>query len=777
MTKSEARKLVAIMFTDIVGYTAMMQSDEAQAIRVRARHREVFEQLHLAHQGKIIQYYGDGTLSIFESAVQAATCAIQIQQQLQKSNPVVPLRIGLHLGDVVFSSSEVYGDGVNVASRVESMSVPGAILLSAKLNEELRNQRHITTQSLGKFTFKNVANPLEVFAIANPGITVPAPAELKGKRQKTTKSIAVLPLVNMSASAENEYFSDGMTEEIINALTKIKELKVTSRTSSFFFKNKKLPVSEIGRELNVSTILDGSVRLAGNILRITVQLIDVTDDFHFWSETFDRPLEDVFAVQDEISLLIADRLREHLGHFEIEESLVDSPDVPAEVYQNYLRSRYHLLKMSKPDIEVGFSILRPILKNYPNYPPAHLGMHMGYTLLGVLGLMPASEAFQLGKPYLDRAIELDENLPECQLQLSLISFLQYWNIPKSYQHINQALEIRPTVDFYQTMASVLVAEGKYKAATHYVTMAQELDPFSEIGYHLMGYILYCQEKYELAIEQFAQCLQLKADSRVPLQYWGQGLLLQGKHQEGLAYFQNLADEPADLLKIGGITLAQALLGNTQAAQSGISQLEAALETDLMERATNLLILCHTVMGNHQAAIGLLEQGVKQHLPLMVYQDVEPILKPLRKYPRFRELMQQVLGTKTAFSGKKRKYKKSLLKQGLLEDYRQQLLDLMNTQQPHLNPNLTLRNLAELLNIPANQMSQLLNESFDQNFAEFINSYRLEAFKEKVADSSQRHLTILALAYDSGFNSKTVFNTFFKKAMGQTPKAYWKAMTQ
>jgi len=765
------------MFTDIMGYTALMQSDEAQAIQVRTRHRQVFEQLHRDHQGKIIQYYGDGTLSIFESAVQAATCAIQMQQQLQAGNPVVPIRIGLHLGDIVTSGTEVYGDGVNVASRIESAGVSGAILLSAKLNEELGNQRHIMTRSMGKFTFKNVTKPLEVFAIANPGLTVPTPAELKGKRQQTTKSIAVLPLVNMSASAENEYFSDGMTEEIINALTKIKELKVTSRTSSFFFKNKQQSVSEIGRELNVSTILEGSVRLAGNQMRITVQLIDVADDFHFWSETFDRPLEDVFAVQDEISLLIADRLREHLGHFEIEDSLVDSPEVPAEVYQNYLRSRYHLLKMSKPDIEVGFSILRPILKSYPNYPLAHLGMHMGYTLLGVLGLMPAFEAFQLGKPYLDRAIELDETLPDCQLQLSWISFLQEWDIPQSYQHINRALEIRPTVDFYQTMASVLVAEGKYKAATHYVATAQELDPFSEIGYHLMGYILYCQEKYEPAIEQFAQCLQLKADSRVPLLYWGQALLLQGKPQEGLAFFQNLADEPADLLKVGGITLAQATLGNHQAAQEGITQLEAALETDLMERATNLLILCQTVMGNYEAALQLIERGVEQHLPMMVYLDVEPMLKPLRKYHRFRELMQQILGTKTAFSGKKRRYKKSLLKQGVLEEYREQLLDLMQTQQPHLNPELTLRDLAEMLNIPANQMSQLLNEGFNQNFAEFINSYRLEAFKEKVTDPSKRHLTILALAYDSGFNSKTVFNTFFKKAMGQTPKAYWKAMTQ
>lgn len=250
------------MFTDIVGYTALMQGNEQVATAARARHRAVFNQQHLSHNGEIVQYFGDGTLSIFSSVVEAVECAIAIQLAL-KTGQFVPLRIGLHMGDIVLEGVEVYGDGVNLASRIESMGVEGAILLSKKFNDELKNQQHIQTVSMGHFGLKNITHPVEVFAVSNNDLRIPRRLELKGKQTTQKKSIAVLPFVNLSNNADNEYFSDGMTEEIINALAKIKKLKVTSRTSCFYFKNKNLPISEIGQALNVSNILEGSVRLAG----------------------------------------------------------------------------------------------------------------------------------------------------------------------------------------------------------------------------------------------------------------------------------------------------------------------------------------------------------------------------------------------------------------------------------------------------------------------------------------------------------------------------------
>tara|TARA_R110000822_G_scaffold5129_20_gene22207 strand:- start:3878 stop:5587 length:1710 start_codon:yes stop_codon:yes gene_type:complete len=565
-----------------------------------------------------------------------------------------------------------------------------------------------------------------------------------------------------------------MTEEIINALAKIKGLKVTSRTSSFHFKNINLPIAQIGKELNVSTILEGSVRLSNNKMRITAQLIDVKDDFHFWSETFDRSLEDVFAVQDEISLFIAERLREHIGHFEIEGQLVQDPEVPIDIYQRYLKSRYHILKMGKSDIETGMSILETIIEDYPHFALAHLGMHLAYTLLGTIGFVPLHEAFAKGQPFLEKAIQIDENLPECQLHLSYASFIQNWDLPGAYRHLNKVYEAGPLVDYYPSMASILVAEGSFGAARTYIETALQLDPFSSINYHLKGFIDYCEEKFDAAITAFEKGVELKVDFKTSTLYWGQSLLLMGKGKEGLAFFEKLPqNETEDIMRLGGTTMAHAVLGNKDKAEKGIAMLEVAMETDFMGRAINLLILCNALLGKVPETIRLIEQGVAQRLPMMIYIFVEPILKPFFGMPRFQELRREVLGEDSKLSTNKRRYQKSLFNKKQLKEYRENLDRLMLEEEPYIDPNLTLPILAEMMEIPSNHLSQLLNEGYGKNFADFVNSYRLEAFKAKVADKSQRHLTILALAYDSGFNSKTVFNTYFKKTMGTTPSAYWK----
>ena len=767
------RRLAAIMFTDIVGYTALMQKDEARGMAMRARHRAVFNEQHKEFSGEILQYFGDGTLSVFTSGVEAVKCAISIQSQLQTGNKV-PLRIGIHIGDIVFDGIEIYGDSVNLTSRIESLSVAGAILLSGKLNGELENHPQISTVSLGFFELKNITNPTEIFAVINSGIITPKASDLKIKKKKQTKTIAVLPFVNMSSDEGNEYFSDGMTEEIINALAKIKPLKVTSRTSSFFFKNKNLPITQIGEALNVSTILEGSIRLSGNKMRLTAQLIDVAEDFHFWSETFDRSMDDIFAVQDEISLLIADKLREHIGHFEIEDKLVDDYGLPVKTYQRYLKGRYFLMKLTKADTEKAISIFEEIIVEQPRFPLAYLDVNQGYAFLGTMGLMPSGEAFMRAKPFLDKALELNKNLPESQLNLSWISSWQNWDFESAYKHITKAIELRPSDQMYLTMANLLAVEGKFKAALNYIDKALQLDPFSAMNIHFKGFIYYLQEKYEKAIPFFEKSLSIKPDLPFPNLYIGIILLLSGRSQEGLAFFQNLPEKnEGNLTKLGGTALSHAFLGDLSSAEKYISNLEEKLQTDSIGSAMNFLILIKTTMGKYEEAIELLEKAIAYRLPLVLLLYTEPIIKPLRSMPRFQELMRQIFGKETNFELSSKKYKKSLFSRKLTNQYKEQLITLMTKEEPFLNSDVTLRNVAEMLEIPPNHLSQLLSEGFNQNFSEFINSYRLEFFKTKVADPSFRHMTILGLAYESGFNSKTVFNTFFKKSMGITPKAYWK----
>ena len=211
------------------------------------------------HGGKIIQYYGDGTLSIFTSAIHAVNAAVAMQLLFRKA-PQVPLRIGIHIGDISCDDSGVYGDGVNIASRIESFAVAGSVFISDKVFDEIKNQQQINTLSMGLFNLKNVSRPVEIFAVANEGLAVPQPVDLKGKTAEPKNKLAVLPFVNMSNDADNEYFSDGIAEELINTLSKIDGLQLTCRTSAFSFKGKNLDVREIGKALNVSKVLEGSVR-------------------------------------------------------------------------------------------------------------------------------------------------------------------------------------------------------------------------------------------------------------------------------------------------------------------------------------------------------------------------------------------------------------------------------------------------------------------------------------------------------------------------------------
>lgn len=271
------RQLAAIMFTDMVGYTILMQENEQLALLKRDRSKNIIESALEKYNGRLLQYYGDGTLSIFSSAVNAILCAIEMQTR-NLENPKIDVRIGIHIGDIIFDEAGIYGDSVNVASRIETLAVPGSIFISERMYDEVRNQQDIHTQTLGYFELKNVKQSMQVYAIANPGIVVPSRTEVKGKVKEALNAIAVLPFASLSSDAENEFFCDGITEELINVLAQVDGLQVTSRTSAFAFKGVNEDVREIAGKLNVQKIIEGSVRKAGSKVRITA----ITDQCFRW---------------------------------------------------------------------------------------------------------------------------------------------------------------------------------------------------------------------------------------------------------------------------------------------------------------------------------------------------------------------------------------------------------------------------------------------------------------------------------------------------------------
>ncbi|HEX5653747.1 MAG TPA: adenylate/guanylate cyclase domain-containing protein, partial [Chitinophagaceae bacterium] len=377
---SQSRQLAAIMFTDIVGYTALMQANEQKAVAVIKHYNSTLEKLVTQFNGQVLNYYGDGSLCIFSSATDAVNCSLAVQKDL-KNEPAVPLRIGLHIGEVFFEDAKALGDGVNVASRVQSLGQENTILISEEVHDKIKNNASVTATSLGHFAFKNVGKSMEVFALTNDGLSIPNRKKMEGKLKKKSlqkrniiaalsfillivaaflisknflanndkvadKSIAVLPFVDMSPGKDQEYFSDGLSEELLNLLAKIPELKVIGRTSSFSFKGKTEDLRSIAQKLGVAHLLEGSVRKDGNKIRVTAQLIKADDGTHLWSETYDRDLEGLFKLQDEIAGAVVKQLK--LKLLAVPSS--GSSSVNMEVHNLILQGNYFFDKLDKDNV-------------------------------------------------------------------------------------------------------------------------------------------------------------------------------------------------------------------------------------------------------------------------------------------------------------------------------------------------------------------------------------------------------------------------------------------
>ncbi|MEH6537587.1 MAG: adenylate/guanylate cyclase domain-containing protein [Psychroserpens sp.] len=772
MKERKERQLAAIMFTDIVEYTALMQGNEKVAASARARHREVFQKLHDFYQGEIIQYYGDGTLSVFKSAIEAVNCAVEIQNLLQEGDPV-PLRIGLHLGDIVFDNTEVYGDGVNFASRIESLGSAGTILLSEKINDELKNHTTISTTSLGHFELKNIDRPAEVFAITNKGIKLPRSSDLKNKQKTVNNTIAVLPFVNFSDSKDNEYFSDGITEEIINALAKIRNLKVTSRTSSFFFKGKNLPITEIGEKLGVSAILEGSVRLTDNSLRITAQLIQVKEDYHFWSETWDRKLENVFEIQDEISLLIADKLREHFGHLEINETLVTKQTENINAYEHCLKAKFHENKWNPEDMKIAISYYEKALGLDSNYAEAHLGLAGCYSFLGTTAFIPFDEAWKKTNKHTTQALQLNGQSSGVHYQLSNQAFFIECDYSKSLREIKKAIKINPNnAEAQQFISFLYILAGQHEKSHIHLEIALSINPLSEETRFFKAYFHYMTEDYLQSLELLDQCLAVN-DKNIPAHSVKSICLLKlCRYDEAINYFDNI---PAEVViqgeKTGAIGLAYALKKDTVNASIYLEKLIAQSKEENGFTADSYLFMMYAVNGDHDKAFNWVAQAIENNSSLLLLRYADPLVNPIKNDPRYDAFQKKLFQTDQSEGVVKQKT--ALLNAEKSAEYSTRLLGHLSENESFLNPDLSLRDLANQIEIHPNHLSWLLNNSFGKNYNEFINTYRIEAFKVNAKAQKNAHLTIEGLAYESGFNSKTVFNTYFKKETGLTPKQFLK----
>jgi len=473
MPSSPKRVLAAIMFTDIKGYTALMQENEEKAISIRKRHRGVFRETTARYNGEILQYYGDGTLSIFFSSVDAVLCGIDMQRRLLEE-PVLPVRIAIHTGDIIYNEEEIIGDSVNVASRLESIGVPGSLLISEKVFHDIKNQNKIENHFIGNVLFKNVSEPMGVYSITNNPLKVPTLDELGVKGRIKPKTIAVLPFVNFSNDGD-DYFSEGITEEILNVLAKKVGLQVTSRTSSFFFKDKNVGIKEIGELLRVGYILEGSIRWSGKRVRIAVQLIQVDNDSHRWSERYDRDVDDVFEIQDEIAREIGKQLGRELGLKQ--KALVPRRKVNTEAHNLYLKGRYHFNRWTPDSVKESISCFKEAINLVPDYAEAYAGLAGSYVFLGITGY--DQEGYSLGIEASEKAFSLNPNNEDCVLAKAMIDSLFLKKKSAPTELFNRAIQINPDyATAHQYYAMHLAHIGKLKQSLAAYQRASILDPLS-----------------------------------------------------------------------------------------------------------------------------------------------------------------------------------------------------------------------------------------------------------------------------------------------------------
>jgi len=638
---TQSRQLAAIMFTDIQGYTAMMQHDEGLAMKARERHRKIFNQTTEKFNGSIRQYFGDGTLSTFNSAIDAVHCAMEMQVEFQKE-PVIPVRIGVHLGDVVIKEDEIIGDGVNVASRIESLAVAGSVFISDKVYDEIKNQSGIEATSLKTFEFKNVDKPIEVFAISNKGMIIPSVDEISGKTRERPakskfskirnliiallliviayfivqnyiltaspgeekKSIAVLPFTNMTNDPEQEYFSDGITEDILTHLSRVADLRVISRTSVMQYKNTTKTIPEIGRELRVSHVLEGSVRKYGDQVRITAQLINAETDEHIWADAYDREVTKIFDIQSEVATEILKVLKTKLTVDE-QKNLRKSITSEITAYDYYLRGM-EALEEGETQVEFHSAarFFEQALEEDPNLASAYVGLawvQVATREYSGSGSNWADSALALNQI----ALSLDPDLDEANFLLGIYYFWME-RYPEARKQFERVLELNPNhehamIQLGETLLIDLeIDEGLDLIIEGWLRHMNHKDPDL---YMKLGQIYTEIREYETAKKYFNKVLYLKSNYISAYYMLIEIAYLEYNWQEALSYAQKAVEIERNIFSLDRLAWAYLLLKDYQSAAERwreLGELQADFEDPYF-----------AVAYKHRLGYALLQSGHKE----------------------------------------------------------------------------------------------------------------------------------------------------------------------
>jgi len=677
-TANPTRELAAIVFSDIAGYTALMGRDERAAVRALAGHRDLVRSLVPRFNGRMIGDIGDGALASFHSALDAVHYA-QAMQAALVGDGTPTVRIGIHVGDVLFSESGVMGDGVNVASRIHALAPPGGICISERVYDDVRNKPEIQVRDLGQKTLKNVVRPIRVYMLQHAGGLSRRPWEPRNGRsvfavgfaavalsilaigayayrdairgalaprlvEAGKPTVAVLPFANLSGSKDDEYFSDGISDEVRGDLTKIAGLQVIARTSSYAFKGQNEDVRKIARLLSVRNLLEGSVRRSTDRVRIEVELIDATSGFSLWSETYDREMADVFAIQSDIAQGVANKLRVTL--LPGEKARVESkPTDNLEAYNLYLQGLYYLTLTVGSGTGGGAqktidSFSAAIAKD-PNFAAAYVGRATAYGLAGFFTL-PQRESVPKVKADVERALALNDTIGQAHAILALVVYFLYeWDWPAAEREFQVALKLNPddpTIHF--EYGYYLSALGRFDDSLREKLRARELDPQNPIWVGMTGDTFFNARKYDQALPYYQQQMAMAPD--FSWGHWARGWTLLKLRGDRAAFVRDeetavaMADTPTNQ---SALAYAYTLAGRSDEARRILRQkFEEASKRQYVD--PGYFALTYFALGDKDRAFELLDQAYQDRSVLMVNLNL-PYNDPMRSDPRYTALVKKV----------------------------------------------------------------------------------------------------------------------------------------
>jgi adenylate cyclase len=693
------RRLAAILAADVVGYSRLMAADEAGThARLKALRNDFIEPKIAEHHGRVAKLMGDGALVEFASVVDALECAAAIQSGVAERQAELPedrrivLRIGINIGDVIVEEGDVYGDGVNVAARLEQLAGPGEICVSRTVYDHANGKVAFGFEPMGEHRVKNIPEPVTVYrVIAEPGplakvlglkragtlrwrlaalaaaavvllaaaagaglwlrsdddatparqqAVPPAPA-VAPQAPLDKYRIAVLPFANISADPEDEYFSDGMTEELISKLSHLHDLSVIARTSVMQYKQTGKSIAEIGRELQVGTVLEGSVRKAGERLRITAQLIDVASQAHLWSEDYDRDLTDVFAIQSDVAQHVAQALQITLKPAETRQ-IAKAGTADLEAYNTYLQGLYHFSRFSKEGFEKSVEYFEHAIARDSTFAEAYAAMAFAYNLLIEFGYLPPDEGYRKVKETARRALEIDASTAEAYTVFALVEGAYDRDWIRADESYHRALELNPnSVVAHDNYGVIyLSAMGRFEEAITHSKRAKELDPLTPYIRSDIGWTYNHARRYDEAIAECEQILQIDPQFYfthwcLGFAYWHKGML-----EEAVAALERGVElAPEDLQLKGDLAIVYADAGDKPRAQKILQELE---ETAGREHVSPVaLAMAHTAVGDLDGAFAWLGKMYAEHHPWLILMNVHARYDRLRGDPRFQELLRKI----------------------------------------------------------------------------------------------------------------------------------------